>query len=108
MLTVLARDDAIQNSFLKHFIYLFLAVLGRLCSTSFYPAVTSRDYSGLQCEGFSLPWVLLLQNAGSRPAGFRSSAHELNGCGSQALEPGAIVVVHGFVAPPPVGSSPTR
>ena len=60
-------------------------MLGRLCFTSFYQlwrAGTTR----VQCEGFSLPWVLLLRNPGSRPSGFRSSAHELNGCGSWALE----------------------
>ena len=39
----------------------------------------SRGYSSLQCAGFSLQWLLLLWNTGSRHAGFSS-------CGSWALE----------------------
>ena len=37
----------------------------------------SRDYSSLQCAGFSLPWLLLLRSTGSRRVGFSS-------CGTQA------------------------
>ena len=37
----------------------------------------SGVYSSLQCTGFSLRWLLLLQSMGSRRAGFRS-------CGMQA------------------------
>ena len=32
----------------------------------------SRGYSLLQCAGFSLQWLLLLQSTGSRHAGFSS------------------------------------
>ena len=32
----------------------------------------SRDYSLLQCMGFSLQWLLLLQSTGSRHTGFSS------------------------------------
>ena len=32
----------------------------------------SRGYSSLQCAGFSLQWLLLLQSTGSRCAGFSS------------------------------------
>ena len=39
--------------------------------------VASRGYSSLQCVGFSLWWLLLLQSMGSRRAGF-------NSCGTQA------------------------
>ena len=39
----------------------------------------SRGYSSLQCAGFSLRWLLLLQSTGSRCMGFSS-------CGSRALE----------------------
>ena len=39
----------------------------------------SGGYSSLQCVGFSLRWLLLLQSMGSRHAGFHS-------CGSRALE----------------------
>ena len=41
--------------------------------------VASGSYSSLQCAGFSLQWLLLLQSTGSRCVGFSS-------CGSQALE----------------------
>ena len=37
----------------------------------------SGGYSLLQCAGFSLRWLLLLQSTGSRHAGFRS-------CGTRA------------------------
>ena len=37
----------------------------------------NRGYSSLQCTGFSLRWLLLLQSTGSRRAGFSS-------CGSRA------------------------
>ena len=37
----------------------------------------SGGYSSLQCAGFSLQWLLLLQSTGSRHAGFRR-------CGTQA------------------------
>ena len=39
----------------------------------------SGGYSSLPCKGFSLRWLLLLRNTGSRRTGFSS-------CGSQALE----------------------
>ena len=37
----------------------------------------SGGYSSLQCEGFSLRWLLLVRSTGSRRAGFSS-------CGSRA------------------------
>ena len=43
----------------------------------------SWGYSSLQCAGFSLPWLLLLQSTGSRCAGSSS-------CGTQA----SVVVAH--------------
>ena len=54
------------------------------------PAVRGGDCS-LQCTGFSLQWLLLLQSTGSRRAGFRS-------CSSWALECGSVVVAH-LIAP---------
>ena len=56
--------------------------------------VVSGGYSLLQCVGFSLRWLLLLQSMGSRRTGFSSCgsrasvvvAHGLSSCGSQALE----------------------
>ena len=46
-------------------------------------------YSSLQCAGFSLRWLLLLQSTGSRRAGFSSCGswaleHRLSSCGSRA------------------------
>ena len=38
----------------------------------------SRDYSLLQCVGFSLWWLLLLQSTGSRHAGSVVVAHGLS------------------------------
>ena len=63
--------------FLNLFIYLFiLAALGLRCCARALFAV-SRGYSSLQCEGFSLRWLLLLQSTGSRRVGFSS-------CGTRA------------------------
>ena len=59
-------------------IYLFLVALG-LCCCAGFPLVAARGgYSSLQCMGFSLQWLLLLQSIGSRCTGFSS-------CSLQAL-----------------------
>ena len=55
-----------------------MAVLGLHCCTLALFAA-SGGYTLLQCTGFSLQWLLLLQSMGSRHAGFSS-------CGSWALE----------------------
>ena len=67
--------------FLKfiYLIYLFLAVLGLCCCVGFSVVAASGGYSSLRCAGFSLRWLLLLLNTGSRRAGFSS-------CGSRVLE----------------------
>ena len=49
----------------------------------------SGGYPSLQCTGFSLRWLLLLQSTGSRPAGFsscglRALEHKLSSCGARA------------------------
>ena len=63
------------NLFIYLFIYLWLHwVLIAVRGLSL--VVASRDYSSLQCVGFSLWWLLLLQSMGSRHAGFSS-------CGSR-------------------------
>ena len=53
-------------------IYLFIGCVGSslLCVGSL--AVASRGYFSLQCAGFSLQWLLLLQSTGSRHTGFNS------------------------------------
>ena len=48
-------------------------------------AVVSRGCSLLQCMGFSLWWLLLLQSTGSRQMGFRS-------CSLKTLKLGSLVV----------------
>ena len=47
-------------------INLFLAVLGLHCYVSFSVFAMSKGCSSLQCTGFSLEWLLLLQSTGSR------------------------------------------
>ena len=65
--------------------YLFLDVLGPRCCMQAL-VVVSGSYSLLQCEGFSLQWLLLLQSTGSR-VHLTSVvvAHGLNSCGFRAL-----------------------
>jgi len=52
--------------FLK-IIYLFLAVVVLHCCMGFSLVAVSKDYSSLQCKGFSLQWFIL-----SRSTGFRA------------------------------------
>ena len=60
------------------FIYFWLCwVFVAACRLSLVAA--SGGYSSLRCVGFSLRWLLLLQNMGSRCVGFSS-------CGTRALE----------------------
>ena len=66
------------NKFIYFIIYyyfwlrwVFVAVRGLSLVTA------SGGYSSLQCTGFSLWWLLLLQSTGSRRAGFSS-------CGARA------------------------
>ena len=81
----------------------------------------SRGYSPLWCTGFSLRWLLLLRNTGSRHTGFsscgsRALERRLSSCGSQAQQlwltgsrAQAWQLWHtGLVAPWHVGSSQTR
>ena len=73
---VMARSYG--NLFIYLFIYFWLSwVFVAACGLSL--VVASRDYSLLQCMGFSSRWLLLLWNTGSRRVGF-------SGCGSRALE----------------------
>ena len=58
------------------FIYLFkfLAALGLGCCTDFSLLVASGAVLSLQCAGFSLPWLLLLQSMGSGACGLSCPA----------------------------------
>ena len=78
-----------KDIFLNKFIYLFIYFW--LCwvfvATCGLPLVTaSRDYSSLQCAGFSLQWLPLLQSTGSSMRASVVVAHELSSCGLQAVE----------------------
>ena len=71
--------------FVKIFIYFWLHwVFVAVCGLSL--VVASGGYSLLRCTGFSLRWLHLLRNTGSRHAGFSSVARGLSSCGSWALE----------------------
>ena len=77
------------------FIYLWLCwVFIAVCGLSL--VVVSGGYSSLRCAGFSLRWLLLLRNTGSRSMGFSS-------CGSWAQQ-----LWHTGLVALPVGSSRTR
>ena len=67
------------------FIYLFLAVLGLHCCTSFSLVVASRGYSLVWCVGFSSQ-RLLLGTWALGHLGFRSCSVWFSSCGSKALE----------------------
>ena len=55
-----------------------MVVLGLHCFGGLSLVMAIRGYSSLRCTSFSLQWLLLLQSAGSRHAGF-------NGCSFQAV-----------------------
>ena len=82
----------LKNKFIYLFVYLFIYfrlhwVFLAVCRLSL--VAVSGGYSSLQCAGFSLRWLLLLQNTGSRHVSFSS-------CGSRALERRLVVVAHGL------------
>ena len=74
--SVLQQPYFFFNKFIYLFIYfwlcwVFVAVRGLSL------VAVSGSYSSLQCMGFSLQWLLLLQSTGSRHTGFSS-------CGTRA------------------------
>ena len=82
--------------FKNNFIYLFMAVLGLHCWAGFSLMVASGGYSPLQCMGFWLWWLLLLQDTGSRarrlqplwPVGSIVAAPRLQSAGPVVVAPG--------------------
>ena len=74
------------KSFFKKFIYFWLRWVF-VAARSVFLVAASGGYSSLWCAGFSLRWLLLLWNTGSRCTGF-------NSCGSWAA--GSVVVAHGL------------
>ena len=67
------------------YLFIFGCIGSSLLHMGFSLVVESRVYSWLQCAGFSLRWLLLLQSMVSGHAGFSS-------CGSWA----SVVVAHGL------------
>lgn len=99
----LAHDDAHSEFFFKLFIYLFLAVPGRLCSVSFSPVGgcsgrASHRHGFSSCRGSQALGPLA---SGTQHTSSAVVAPGLESAGSRA-------VVHGLAAPRPVRSSPTR
>ena len=56
--------------FLEIYLFWLCWVFVAACKLSL--AAASGGYTSLQCAGFSLRWLLLLQSMGSRHAGFSS------------------------------------
>ena len=96
----LPKDRASPNGFLSVFIYLFYGCAGSSLLLGLSLVVESRGYSSLQCSGFSVWWLLLLQRTDSRDLGFSSCgvwthslglpgcrAHGLSGCGVWTWSP---------------------
>ena len=71
--------------FLNKFIYFWLRRVF-VAAHSLSLVAASGVCSLLWCAGFSLQWLLLLQNMGSRHVGSVVVARGLSSCGSQALE----------------------
>ena len=63
-----------REIFFLNFIYLFIfgCVGSSLLREGFSLVAASGGYSSLQCMGFSLRWLLLLQGTGPRRMGFSS------------------------------------
>ena len=71
--------------------------------------VASRGYSSLQCTGFSLQWLLLLQSTGSRRMGFSSCSTQAQKLWLVGSRVQAQQLWHmDLAAPRHVGSSWTR
>ena len=74
-------DQGVISTFNFLFIYLFIIYFWLrwvfIAAHRLSLVVASGSYSSLQCAGFSLQWLLLLQSMGSRHAGFSS-------CGTRA------------------------
>ena len=83
----LSNLHSTSTIFLKfiYIIYLSLAALGLRCCMRAFSSCGERGLSSLQCAGFSLRWLFLLQSMGSRHMGFsRALEHGLNSCGARA------------------------
>ena len=63
------------SSFYNFYLFNVLPVLGLCCCVGFSSAAARGVYSSLQCEGFSLWWLLLLERLGSRLCEFYEFWH---------------------------------
>ena len=88
-----------------------MAVLGLRCCTLASLVVVSGGYSSLQCMGFSLRWLVLLQSTGSRCVGFSSCAARVQllrgmwNLPGPGLEPVSPALAGGFLTTSPPGKS---
>ena len=82
------QEPGFSSSFLICFWLRWVMVA--VCGLSL--VAVSRGYSSLQCTGFSLWWLLLLQSMGSKYTGSVVAAHGLSSCSAWA----SVVVVHGL------------
>ena len=99
---------SLADSFFFFFLFLWLHWVF-VAAHGLSLVVVSGGYSSLQCAGFSLWWLLLLQSTGSRHAGFSSCSTRAQqlwfaGSGAQAQQ----LWLTGLVALRHVGSSQTR
>ena len=103
-----------QSFFVKNYLFIYLFIYFWLhwvfgAARGLSLVVVSGGYSSLRCAGFSLRWLLLLWNTGSRRMGFSSCgmwAQKLWLVGSRAQA--QYLWCTGLAAPRHLGSSRTR
>ena len=88
----------IFNFFIYFWLYWVFVAAGELSVVA-----ASRGYSSLQCAGFPLQWLLLLQKMGSGVLASVAAVPGLSGCGSRPPEYGSVVMVHGLNCPSACG-----
>ena len=94
------RQISLKITFLKNLFYLFIYFWLHWVFVAVHGlslAVASGGCSLLRCAGFSLWWLLLLQNTGSRCTGFSSCGMRASVVVARGLQSaGSVVVVHGL------------
>ena len=87
-LYILANTCYLLSFFLIYFIFIYFWLCWAfVAARGLSPVAESGGHSSLQCTGFSLRWLLLLQSMGSRCTGFSSrgvQAQQLWLAGSRA------------------------
>ena len=101
------------SSFLKNFIYLFMAVLGPHGCVGFLYLQQVGAPLSLRCAGFASQWLLLLQSTGSRRADVSSRGSRAQALVSMwdlprpGMEPLSPALAGGFLTAGPPGKSPS-